>query len=292
MRLTPDERNALLAPNDMISYAVGVAQANWIMEYKWFIGETHRKEFDAMLLSLVNRPAIISAFEDGLRSAMTITGCFKNAILCQDCDSICLMNKTMKTELSKAYKQDIVYGYVFMNGMDAVEIYRAGAEWDIPEKQSASGLRLEKEQVLEGFRDYLEGHLKMGVEYARTLTKGRNAIDWHLYEKDTETIDLSENGFQPAIPLHITTGTSSEWSAELSQMITLPQEVVGQNITGKVMATVVIEADGAVSKVEVTSSPHPALSETVTDCIYRMRFMPAKYDGECVASVAVIPVSF
>lgn len=241
-RLTPDERNALLAPNDMISYAVGVAQADWIMEYKWFIGETHRKEFDAMLLSLVNRPAIISAFEDGLRSAMTITGCFKNAILRQDCDSICLMNKAIKAELNKAYRQDIVYGYVFMNGMDAVEIYRAGAEWDIPEKQSASGLRLEKDRVLEGFRDYLEGHLKMGVEYARTLTKGRNAIDWHLYEKDTETIDLSENGFQPAIPLHITTGTSSEWSAELSQMITLPQEVVGQNITGKVMATVVIEA--------------------------------------------------
>ena len=179
-----------------------------------------------------------------------------------------------------------------MNGMDAVEIYRAGAEWDISEKQTASGLRLDKDRVLEGFRDYLEGHLKMGVEYARTLTKGRNAIDWHLYEKDTETIDLPENGFQPAIPLHITTGTSSEWSAELSQMITLPQEVVGQNITGKVMATVVIEADGAVSKVEITSSPHPALSETVTDCIYRMRFMPAKYDGECVASVAVIPVLF
>ena len=111
-------------------------------------------------------------------------------------------------------------------------------------------------------------------------------------KKDTETIDLSENGFQPAVPLHITTGTSSEWSAELSQMITLPQEVVGQNITGKVMATVVIEADGAVSKVEITSSPHPVLSETVTDCIYRMRFMSAKYDGECVASVAVIPISF
>jgi len=55
---------------------------------------------------------------------------------------------------------------------------------------------------------------------------------------------------------------------------------------------VVIEADGAVSKVEITSSPHPALSETVTDCIYRMRFMPAKYDGKCVASVAIIPVSF
>ena len=62
MRLTPDERNALLAPNDMISYAVGVAQADWIMEYKWFIGETHRKEFDAMLLSRGNSPAIISAF--------------------------------------------------------------------------------------------------------------------------------------------------------------------------------------------------------------------------------------
>ena len=142
MRLTPDERNALLAPNDMISYAVGVAQADWIMEYKWFIGETHRKEFDAMLLSRGNSPAIISAFEDGLRSAMTMTERFKNAILCQDCDSICLMNKAIKAELNKAYRQDVVYGYVFMNGMDAVEIYRAGAEWDIPEKQTASGLRL------------------------------------------------------------------------------------------------------------------------------------------------------
>lgn len=292
MKLTPDERNALLAPNDMISYAVGVAQAGWIMEYKWFIGEAHREEFDAMLLSRGNSPAIMDAFGDGLRSAMDITERFKNAILCQDSDSICLMNKAIKAELNKAYRQNVVYGYVFMNGMDAVEIYRAGAEWDIPEKQTASGLRLDKDRVLEGFRDYLEGHLKMGVEYARTLTKGRNAIDWHLYEKDTETIDLSENGFQPAIPLNIETGSQSELSAELSQMLTLPQEVAGQNITGKVMATVVIEADGAVSKVEITSSPHPALSETVTDCIYRMRFMPAKYDGKCVASVAIIPVSF
>ena len=33
IRFTPDERNVLLAPNDMISYAVGVAQAEWIMEY-------------------------------------------------------------------------------------------------------------------------------------------------------------------------------------------------------------------------------------------------------------------
>mgnify|MGYP002702974533 FL=1 len=234
----------------------------------------------------------MAAFGDGLRSAMDITERFKNAILCQDCDSICLMNKAIKAELNKAYRQNVVYGYVFMNGMDAVEIYRAGAEWDIPEKQTASGLRLDKDRVLEGFRDYLEGHLKMGVEYARTLTKGRNAIDWHLYEKDTETIDLSETGFQPAIPLNIETGSQSELSAELSQMLTLPQEVAGQNITGKVMATVVIEADGAVSKVEITSSPHPALSETVTDCIYRMRFMPAKYDRKCVASVAIIPVLF
>ena len=54
----------------MISYAVGVAQAGWIMEYKWFIGEAHREEFDAMLLSRGNSPAIMAAFEDGLRSAM------------------------------------------------------------------------------------------------------------------------------------------------------------------------------------------------------------------------------
>ena len=73
MKLTPDERNALLAPNDMISYAVGVAQAGWIMEYKWFIGEAHREEFDAMLLSRGNSPAIMAAFGDGLRSAMDIT---------------------------------------------------------------------------------------------------------------------------------------------------------------------------------------------------------------------------
>ena len=32
--------------------------------------------------------------------------------------------------------------------------------------------------------------------------------------------------------------------------------------------------------------------EKITQCIYRMRFMPAKYDGKCVASVAIIPVLF
>ena len=292
MKLTPDERNALLAPNDMISYAVGVAQADWIMEYKWFIGGANRKEFDAMLLSPENHSKIIAAFEDGLRRAMSITECFKNAILRQDCDSICLMNKAIKAESNKAYRQDVVYGYVFMNGMDAVEIYRAGAKWDIPEKQMASGLRLDKDRVLEGFRDYLEGHLKMGVEYARTLTRGRIAIDWRLYENNKKAEKLSKMEFQPAIPLNIETGSQSELSAELSQMIKIPQEIAGQKISGKVMAAVVIEADGAVSKIEITSSPHPILSETVTDCIFRMRFVPAKYAGECVASVAVIPITF
>ena len=52
----------------------------------------------------------MAAFGDGLRSAMTITECFKNAILRQDCDSICLMNKAIKAELNKAYRQDVVYG--------------------------------------------------------------------------------------------------------------------------------------------------------------------------------------
>lgn len=292
MLLTPEERNALLAPNDMISYAVGVAQAEWIMKYKWFIGEAHREDFDAMLLPPENRPAVIAAFENGLRSAMAITERFRNAILSQDNDSICLMNKDMKTELNKAYGQGPVYGYVFMNGMDAVDIYRSGAEWDIPEKLLASGLRLDTEKVLEGFKDYMNGHLKMGVVYAWTLTRGRNAIDWHLYEKDTEEVNLSENDFQPVIPISIETGTPSELDAELSQMIEKRQEVKEQNLSGRVKAAAIIEADGSVSKVEITSSPHPVLSETVMDCIYRMKFIPAKYNGECVAFVAIIPVLF
>ena len=56
----------------------------------------------------------MAAFGDGLRSAMDITERFKNAILCQVCDSICLMNKAIKAELNKAYRQNVVYGYVFM----------------------------------------------------------------------------------------------------------------------------------------------------------------------------------
>ena len=75
-------------------------------------------------------------------------------------------------------------------------------------------------------------------------------------------------------------------------MIETRQEVKEQALSGRVKAAVIIEADGSVSKVEITSSPHPVLSETVMDCIYRMKFMPAKYDGECVASVAIIPVLF
>ena len=292
MLLTPEERNVLLAPNDMISYAVGVAQAEWIMQYKWFIGEVHRADFDAMLLPPESRPAVIAAFENGLRSAMAITERFRNAILSQDSDSICLMNKDMKTELNKAYGQGPVYGYVFMNGMDAVDIYRTGAEWDIPEKQLASGLRLDTEKVLEGFRDYMNGHLKMGVVYAWTLTKGRNAIDWHLYEEDTEAVNLSENDLRPVTPISIETGTPSEWEAILSQMIETRQEVKEQALSGRVKAAVIIEADGSVSKVEITSSPHPVLSETVMDCIYRMKFIPAKYNGDCVAFVAIIPVLF
>ncbi|WP_290540243.1 energy transducer TonB [Alistipes sp.] len=291
-RLTPDERNALLAPNEQISYAAGVVQAEWIMDYKWFVERDHRAEFDAVFLAPERRPAVIAAFEEGLRASVAIMEDFRTAIEGQDPDRIGLMHQAMKTAWSWAYRRNRALGYAFMSGMDAVDIYRAGAAWDIPGKQIAGGLELDVDKTIEGFGDYLDGRLNMGVEYAHTLTRGRNAVDWHLYETDTEDVVLSENDFQPARPIYTPTGVPGEWEALLPLLIETPQEIAGKGISGRVVALVVIEADGAVRKVEIESSPHPVLGETVANCICRMKFTPAMYRGERVASVARVPVLF
>lgn len=292
MRLTPAERNALLAPNDRISYAAGVVQAERMMEYKWFVSDEERPAFDAVLRSSGGRPAVIAAFEAGLCRAVEQAGRFREAVERRDSDALGLLNRSLKWALNKARRENPVSGRAFRCGVEALDTYRAGAAWDIPERQVASGLNLDVERAVEGFRDYLEGRLKMGVAYARTLTMGRNAVDWHRYEADTDVVDVFGEDFRIALPIDPQSGRPDEWHIVFPPLLRTPEEAVGQGISGRVTTRVVIEADGAVSHVEVADSPHPILSETVVDCICRVRFTPAMYRGRCVAFVMVFPVLF
>ncbi len=56
--------------------------------------------------------------------------------------------------------------------------------------------------------------------------------------------------------------------------------------------TVVVEADGAVSRVEVDAEKDAARCAKVADALYRMRCIPAMVGDVCVGRVLMLPVVF
>ncbi len=110
--------------------------------------------------------------------------------------------------------------------------------------------------------------------------------------EEMEEVDYFSPDFQPAKPINPQTGMPDEWHIILAQLLRKPEEAIEQGITGRMTAEVTIGADGVVSNVKINGDPHPLLAKAVYNCIYSMKFVPAKWKEKAISFIATVPVIF
>lgn len=71
-----------------------------------------------------------------------------------------------------------------------------------------------------------------------------------------------------------------------------PAELREKGIGGLVRARFVVATDGGVSKVEIVSSPHPALASATEAAIRRWKFQPGEKAGRKVNCLLEVPLTF
>lgn len=71
-----------------------------------------------------------------------------------------------------------------------------------------------------------------------------------------------------------------------------PIELRNTNMAGTVVVRFVVNSIGAVTNVEVTSSPHPAFSRAVVRSLDKWKFKPGMKGGKAVSTLMELPVGF
>lgn len=273
--LSAAERDALLAPNSVISYAMGVVQADKLLK------DEQAENITAVFFFREEQEPLIEWFKRGITAGKE------------------LHPQTIKEEEAKADNAGIKQGKAFRYGVEAFQLYCSCAARDVVESDSmrVSGKRFDMNEAVQGFKDYLQRHLKMGIQYATTILSQRAAAVEDLGERkaanglnDDDTDYLTD--FQMASGVNPQTGNPEMLQVALSRFIQTPQEASEQGLTGKVMAEAVIEADGSINKVQIISSPHQLLSEAATDGLYRLHCRPAMTGEVAVAMKVSIPIFF
>ena len=128
-------------------------------------------------------------------------------------------------------------------------------------------------------------------------------IEWLCTEKspdnkkqtepeEMEEVDYFSPDFQPAKPINPQTGMPDEWNMVLTQLLRKPEEAVEQGITGRMTAEITIGTDGVASNVKINGDPHPLLEKAVCDCLYGIKYVPAKWKGKAISFVTTLPVIF
>lgn len=107
-----------------------------------------------------------------------------------------------------------------------------------------------------------------------------------------EEVDYFSPDFQHAKPINPQTGMPDEWNTVLAQLLRKPEEAAEQGITGRMTAEVTIDADGIVANVKINGDSHPLLEKAVCDCLYGIKFVPAKWKGKTVSDVVLVPFIF
>ena len=110
--------------------------------------------------------------------------------------------------------------------------------------------------------------------------------------EEMEEVDYFSPDFQPAKPINPQTGMPDEWNMVLAQLLRKPEEAVEQGITGRMTAEITIGANGVASNVKINGAPHPLLEKAVCDCLYGIKYVPAKWKGKAISFVATLPVIF
>lgn len=114
----------------------------------------------------------------------------------------------------------------------------------------------------------------------------------HTEPEVMEEVDYFSPDFQHAKPINPQTGIPDEWNTVLAQLLRKPEEAAEQGITGRMTAEVTIDADGIVANVKINGDSHPLLEKAVCDCLYGIKFVPAKWKGKTVSDVVLVPFIF
>lgn len=128
-------------------------------------------------------------------------------------------------------------------------------------------------------------------------------IEWLCTEKspdnkkqteseEMEEVDFFSFDFQPPKPINPQTGMPDEWNMVMERLLRKPEEAVEQGITGRMTVDITIGTDGVASNVKINGDPHPLLEKAVCDCLYGIKFVPAKWNGKAISFVANLPVIF
>lgn len=294
-RLTAQERDALLAPNNRISYAMGVVQAERLMN------DEKMERFSSFFYFPESQELLFGAFESGVRVSKEL---FEKAG--KQADSLYAPNADL-TELTEAFREAAekakesgeACSTAFDYGQEAFRLYRSCAACDLPQINSAqaTGRLLDVTEASQGFKDYIRKHLKMGVQYASSILNrrlvavedlGNREPTEGMYSTDIEYVQE----FECVRFLDSKSGQPDLIQRVVARIIQLPQKVMEQGISGRVNVEVTIEADGSISDVKDIGSSHPVLAEVVADGLYRIRCTPATVGSQCVAMKLTIPVIF
>lgn len=128
-------------------------------------------------------------------------------------------------------------------------------------------------------------------------------IEWLCSEKspdntkqtepeEMEEVDYFSPDLQPAKPINPQTGMPDDWNMVLERLLRKPEEAVEQGITGSMTAEITIGTDGVASNVKIDGAPHPLLKKAVCDCLYGIKYVPAKWNGKAIPFVFTLPVFF
>ena len=128
-------------------------------------------------------------------------------------------------------------------------------------------------------------------------------IEWLCSEKspdntkqtepeEMEEVDYFSPDLQPAKPINPQTGMPDDWNMVLERLLRKPEEAVEQEITGRMTAEITIGTDSVASNVKIYGDPHPLLKKAVCDCLYGIKYVPAKWKGKAIPFVATLPVIF
>lgn len=298
-RLTAQERDALLVPNNRISYAVGVVQAERLMK------DPQMENFLSFFHFPERQEVLLKGFELGICTCKELfakaekkAGEQAKSLYSPDAD-LTELTEALHQASEKAKENGTAYSTAFDYGLDAFGLYRSCAACDLPQIDTtrATGRLLDVQEVRHGFEDYIRKHLKMGVQYASSILLRRAAAVKDLGNRaPADGINDDQTGyvedFQMARFLDPASGRPDMMQNVIARIMQRPQELIEQGIGGKVNVEVTIEADGSISKIDVVHSSHPALAEVVVDGLYRLRCTPAKVGSQRVAMRLSIPVIF
>lgn len=298
-RLTAQERDALLVPNDRISYAVGVVQAERLMK------DPQMENFLSFFHFPERQEVLLKGFELGICTCKELfakagekAGGQAESLYSPDAD-LTELTEALHQASEKAKENGTAYSTAFDYGVDAFRLYRSCAACDLPQIDTtrATGRLLEIQEVRHGFEDYIRKHLKMGVQYASSILLRRAAAVKDLGNRaPADGVNNDQTGyvedFQMACFLDPASGRPDMMQNVIARIMQRPQELTEQGIGGKVNVEVTIETDGSISKIDVVHSSHPALAEVVVDGLYRLRCTPATAGSQRVAMRLSIPVIF